>query len=115
MDAHELSADALVQHTEADEHHPEMGWDFVPSFDENTMADCQRVVEDVYRLMGFTLDEWLGLAPTATGTGTARGGRDRATARSSSQLNAADRHSTCREQPPKTKPVSNRSAASELG
>lgn len=70
MGAHELSADALVQHTEADEHHPEMGWDFVPSFDENTMTDCQRVVEDVYRLMGFTLDEWLGLAPTASGTVT---------------------------------------------
>ena len=70
MDAHQLSADALVQHTEADEHHPEMGWDFVPSFDENTMADCRRVVGDVYRLMGFTLDEWLGLAPTATGTVT---------------------------------------------
>jgi thiaminase len=68
MDAHSLSADALVQHTEADEHHPEMGWDFVPSFDENTMADCRRVVDDVYRLMGFTLDEWLGLAPTAAGT-----------------------------------------------
>jgi thiaminase len=70
MDAHNLSADALVQHTEADEHHPEMGWDFVPSFDEATMADCRRVVEDVYRLMGFVLDEWLGLAPTATGTVT---------------------------------------------
>jgi thiaminase len=70
MDAHKLSANALVQHTEADEHHPEMGWDFVPSFDKNTMAACHRVVEDVYRLMGFTLDEWLGLAPTATGTVT---------------------------------------------
>ncbi|HET7539391.1 MAG TPA: iron-containing redox enzyme family protein [Polyangiaceae bacterium] len=68
MDAHNLSADALVHHTEADEHHPEMGWDFVPSFDEATMSDCRRVVEDLYRLMGFTLDEWLGLSPTAAGT-----------------------------------------------
>src|SRR6185295_18238783 len=57
MDAHKLSANALVQHTEADEHHPEMGWDFVPSFDEATMSDCRRVIEDLYRLMGFTLDE----------------------------------------------------------
>ena len=72
MDAHRLSADALVQHTEMDEHHPEMGWDFVPSFDDATMADCQRVVEDIYRLMGFTFDEWLGLSPTASGTGTPR-------------------------------------------
>src|SRR6478735_9524265 len=75
MDAHKLSADALVQHTEMDEHHPEMGWDFVPAFDEATMSDCQRVVEDIYRLMGFTFDEWLGLAPTATGTGTTRRAR----------------------------------------
>jgi len=72
MDAHNLSADALVHHTEADEHHPEMGWDLVPSFDEATMSDCRRVVEDLYRLMGFTLDEWLGLSPTATGTATRR-------------------------------------------
>jgi thiaminase len=63
LEAHDLSAEALVHHTEADEHHPEMGWDFVPSFDQNTMADCQRVVEDVYRLMGFVLEEWMGLAP----------------------------------------------------
>ena len=72
LEAHNLSAEALVHHTEADEHHPEMGWDFVPSFDENTMADCQRVVKDVYRLMGFTLDEWLGVAPSAAITGTPR-------------------------------------------
>jgi len=75
LEAHDLSAEALVHHTEADEHHPEMGWDFVPSFDENTMADCQRVVTDLYRLMGFTLDEWLGLAPTAAVTGTQRRAR----------------------------------------
>jgi len=76
MDAHKLSANALVQHTEADEHHPEMGWDFVPSFDDDTMADCRRVVADLYRLMGFTLDEWLGLAPTASGTaGVTKRGR----------------------------------------
>ncbi|HYQ41185.1 MAG TPA: iron-containing redox enzyme family protein [Polyangiaceae bacterium] len=70
MKAHNLSADALVQHTEADEHHPEMGWELVPSFDENTMTDCRRVIDDLYRLMGFTLDEWLGLAPTAAGAST---------------------------------------------
>jgi len=70
MDAHGLSAQALVHHTEADEHHPEMGWEFVPSFDKDTMADCQRVITDVYRLMGFTFDEWLGLAPSASGTVT---------------------------------------------
>jgi len=68
MTAYHLSADALVQHTEADERHPELGWVFVPSFDGATMTACRRVVDDVYRLMGFTLDEWLGLSPTATGT-----------------------------------------------
>lgn len=76
MGAHNLSAEALVHHTEADEHHPEMGWELVPSFDEDTMADCRRVVDDLYRLMGFTLDEWLGLMPTASGaTTSARRGR----------------------------------------
>ncbi|MFZ5892166.1 MAG: hypothetical protein ACOY0T_14005 [Myxococcota bacterium] len=65
MDAHSLSAAALVQHTEADEHHPEMGWEFVPGFDERTMIDSVRVVEDLYRLMGFMLDEWLGLEPAS--------------------------------------------------
>lgn len=65
MEAHSLSAQALAHHTEADERHPEMGWEFVPAFDDRTMADCIRVVEDLYRLMGFMLDEWLGLAPAS--------------------------------------------------
>ena len=73
MAAHNLSAEALVHHTEADEQHPEMGWEFVPSFDDDTMADCRRVVEDLYRLMGFMLDEWLGLMPTAAGSTTSAG------------------------------------------
>jgi hypothetical protein len=68
MIAHQLSAKALAHHTEADEHHLELGWNFVPSFDENTMADSRRVVDDVYRLMGFMLDEWLGLSPIAAGS-----------------------------------------------
>ena len=65
MRAHDMAADALVHHTEADEHHPELGMDLVAGFDDATMGNSLRVVNDLYRLMAFVLDEWLGLQPAS--------------------------------------------------
>jgi thiaminase len=65
MKTHELAADALVRHTEDDEHHPELGLELVADFDDATLADSLRVINDLYRLMAFVLDEWLGLQPAS--------------------------------------------------
>jgi hypothetical protein len=63
MQAHGMAADALYKHTEDDERHPELGFELVRTFDDRTMRNCERIIDDVYRLMAFVLDEWLGLEP----------------------------------------------------
>lgn len=65
MRQHEMLADAMVQHSEDDEHHSELGLDLLAELDARTMRDCKRVIEDIYRLMGFVLNEWLGTRPYA--------------------------------------------------
>jgi hypothetical protein len=59
MEGHELTSTAFRQHSEDDEEHATLGLDLAASFDLETMGDCQRIVEDLHRLMGFVLDEWL--------------------------------------------------------
>lgn len=65
MRGHGMLADAMVQHSEADEHHSELGLELIAEFDARTMRDSKRVIEDIYRLMGFVLNEWLGARPVA--------------------------------------------------
>jgi thiaminase len=72
MRTHKMAADALVKHTEDDEDHPELGMELVAQFDAPTMASCTRIVHDIYRLMGFVLDEWLGLEPGSPSLGRRR-------------------------------------------
>lgn len=61
MRKHEMLADAMVEHSEADEHHSELGVELIAELDSRTMRDCKRVIEDIYRLMSFVLNEWLGM------------------------------------------------------
>jgi hypothetical protein len=65
MRQHAMLADAMVQHSEDDEHHSELGLDLLAELDARTMRDSKRVIEDIYRLMGFVLNEWLGTRPFA--------------------------------------------------
>lgn len=66
MKALGMEHDAVTHHIEADEHHHEIGADLVADFDEVTMTDAMRVVHDIYRLMAFVLDEWMGLEPSSS-------------------------------------------------
>jgi len=61
MQQYGLVSTALEQHTEDDEAHSQLGLDLIPSFDAQTMSTCRRVIEDVYRLMGLVLDEFVAL------------------------------------------------------
>lgn len=61
MRSHEMLADAMIQHSEDDEHHSELGLDLIAELDSRTMRDCKRVIEDIYRLMSYVLNEWLGM------------------------------------------------------
>lgn len=60
-----MEADAISHHVEADEHHPEIGAELLEDFNDATMADAVRVTNDIYRLMAFVLDEWMGLQPAS--------------------------------------------------
>jgi pyrroloquinoline quinone (PQQ) biosynthesis protein C len=60
MQSQDMLADPMEQHTEDDEDHANWGLDFIREFSDATMQDTCRVVDDLYRLMSFVLDEWLG-------------------------------------------------------
>jgi hypothetical protein len=60
MQSHALAADAMVQHSEDDLEHANLGLEFISSFNPATMRDCCRTIDDVYRLMPLVFDEWLG-------------------------------------------------------
>jgi hypothetical protein len=59
MKGHGMLSRAFVEHADADEDHRHLGLDLAASFDEQTMNNCRRIIEDIYRLMGFVLSEWL--------------------------------------------------------
>ena len=61
MESHDLTTTAFRQHSEDDELHSTLGLDLAASFDIQTMASSRRIIEDLYRLMGFVLDEWLSI------------------------------------------------------
>jgi len=65
MESLGMAADAITHHIEADQHHSEIGADLLVNFDDATMADSVRVTHDIYRLMAFVLDEWMGLQPAS--------------------------------------------------
>jgi thiaminase len=61
MKMHEMLDQAFIAHAEDDEEHRHLGLDLADTFDDRTMADSLRIIEDVYRLMGFVLTEWLDM------------------------------------------------------
>jgi hypothetical protein len=61
MQQHDLMARAMEEHAEDDEEHANLGVELAAHFDERTWHDCRRVINDLYRLFGFVLDEWLGV------------------------------------------------------
>ena len=65
MQSHALAADAMVQHSEDDLEHANLGLDLIQSFDDATMRDCCRTIDGIYQLMPFVFDEWLGLRVSA--------------------------------------------------
>ncbi len=65
LQAHELVATALQQHTDDDEAHARMGLELVAACDEQTMKGCRRAIADLYHLMGLVLDEFIALATPA--------------------------------------------------
>ncbi len=78
MRRHDLMADAMVEHTEDDQEHAHLGVELAAQFADRTMRDCTRVIGDLYRLMGFVLDEWLGVhreSPSAAPERTRRTSR----------------------------------------
>lgn len=62
MRAHDMIAEALLRHAEDDDGHSRLGLELAECFDGRTMSDSRRVIDDLYRLMGFVLDEWLAPA-----------------------------------------------------
>jgi hypothetical protein len=50
---------AFMVHAELDTEHGELGLADCAFFDDATMADCRRVLGDIFRLMLLTLDDWV--------------------------------------------------------
>jgi pyrroloquinoline quinone (PQQ) biosynthesis protein C len=61
MQAHSMVAQAMLQHSEDDMEHANLGAHLIGNFDESTARDCRRTIDDIYRLMPLVFDEWLGL------------------------------------------------------
>jgi pyrroloquinoline quinone (PQQ) biosynthesis protein C len=59
MEAERMLAEAMEKHTDDDEDHSELGVELAAEFDDTTMKTCERVIDDLYRLMSFMLHEWL--------------------------------------------------------
>jgi len=62
MRAHGMVADAMAQHQEDDAAHAELGLELLAYLDEPTLRDCDRIIEDLYRLMGLMFDDWMNIA-----------------------------------------------------
>jgi thiaminase len=60
MRAHGMAAAAMQQHTEDDAEHAALGIELIAQFDEQNLRDCDRVINDVYRLMSLMFEEWAG-------------------------------------------------------
>lgn len=64
MQSHGMLADALCQHSEDDEAHSQIGLELASEFDGETMKASERVIDELYRLMEFVLDDWLPATDT---------------------------------------------------
>jgi hypothetical protein len=60
LEHHKMMADAMVAHSEDDAEHSKLGLEFAEGFDDATLSTSVATIREVYRLMGFVLDEWLG-------------------------------------------------------
>lgn len=67
MQLQSMSASAFAQHAEDDERHLEEGFDLIGEFDHGSTERALAVIDDLYRLMEFVLDEWLGSEPMSAG------------------------------------------------
>jgi hypothetical protein len=59
MRAHRMLTTVMQRHSEDDEEHSKIGLELAGDFDRATMFGCHQVIDDLYRLMGHVLDEWL--------------------------------------------------------
>jgi hypothetical protein len=60
MRHHKMASVAMEQHSADDEEHSKLGIEFAEEFDDETLTRSLATIADLYRLMGFVLDEWLG-------------------------------------------------------
>jgi hypothetical protein len=60
LEHHKMMSEAMKAHSEDDEEHSKLGLEFAEGFDDATLSTSVATIRDVYRLMGFVLDEWLG-------------------------------------------------------
>jgi len=60
LEHHNMMSEAMRAHSEADEEHAQLGLEFAAEFDDRTLSKALATIRDIYRLMGFVLDEWLG-------------------------------------------------------
>lgn len=58
MRVHDMPCEAFELHAEADDWHSQLGIELLDSFDETTEREATAVINDIYRLMGFVLNEW---------------------------------------------------------
>jgi len=56
---HKMMSAAMQAHSEDDEEHSKLGLEFAEQFDDDTLKMSLTTISDIYRLMGYVLDEWL--------------------------------------------------------
>jgi hypothetical protein len=56
---HKMMSTAMQAHSEDDEAHSQLGIEFAEHFDDDTLRMSLATISDLYRLMGYVLDEWL--------------------------------------------------------
>jgi len=62
MERHGLDTSAVEAHAEDDRAHCCQGLELCNAMDERLLADAARIIDDLFRLMAFVLDEWSGPA-----------------------------------------------------
>jgi len=60
MQAHGMAPTGVFQHAQDDEWHATLGLELLGYVDDRTLCDSERVIDDLYRLMGLMFEEWLG-------------------------------------------------------
>lgn len=60
MQTHGMAPTGIFQHSQDDEWHASLGLELLGYVDETTLCDSERIIDDLYRLMGLMFEEWLG-------------------------------------------------------